>query len=262
MAESIFLKCEIFDNPIKLRHLAYPKILSELIDHLSNPEVCDQNALQLKMSLQFLNTFLNIIDQIESDEGIKIICWKSSLGIPFTQHEINIDTGLEVKITRNRISLLDETRASFLPIAKELTNIDLKIIDKTKLDDKTLERLDLLISITQNILQITKWENVEEVNKTLQNDLSKMLKLCGYGSGKNAMTKNDTKHFAKTLNLSKSLNWIFSGIGIYPHETISRYPILIDGKLSTELYVEHSSKLKILIQNVRKTCDEIKQHIQ
>lgn len=260
--KAYFLKCGIFNNPVELRHSAYPKIISELLSHLSDPEIRDQDNIQLKSTLKFLNSLNEILIKIESDDRVKIMCWKGSLDIPFSKQETDIDAGLGQKIFPDLTSMMNETEVQFLSIAKLLTTIDFKKIDKSKLDDRTLELLDLLISITTNTLDITKLQNVDESFTQLQSDTSRMMELIGYGSGKGSISKEETKNISKTLNLVKSLNWISSGIQVYPHETISRYPIFIDGTLSTELYAEHSSKLQILIQNIRKSCDDIKQEIK
>lgn len=260
--KAYFLKCKIFENPIELRHSAYPKIISELLSELSDPKKRDQNDIQLKSSLKFFNSLNEILIKIESNERMKIMSWKSSLGIPYSKHETNIDVGLGKKILPDFTSLMTQTEVYFLEIEKFLNTIDFKKIDRSKLDNKTLELLDLLISLTKNTLAITKLENVDELCAKIQKDNSRMLELIGYGSGKDSISKEETKQITKTFDLIKSLEWISSGVQIYPHESISRYPILINGKLSTDLYIENSSKLKILIQNIRKACDEIKQEIQ
>ena len=259
--KAYFLKCNIFDNPVELRHSAYPKIVDEVISYMSDPKIRNQNDPQVKSALKFLHSLYGLLMKIESNDQIKIMCWKSSLEIPFTKTEKNIDVGLGIKFISNFKNMVTDTQEWSLSMAKILTDIDFSTIDRTKLDERSLELLDLLISIVRNTLDITKLENINESSKELQKNSARALELIGYGSGKDSLSKNDTKNITKLIDLTKSFDWISSGVNVYPHESISRYPILIDGKLSTDLYFEYSSTLSILIQNVRKTCDEIRQSL-
>jgi len=62
--------------------------------------------------------------------------------------------------------------------------------------------------------------------------------------------------------LWKSTEWLEEIILIFPHESISRYPILIDGKITTEIYNEHEDDVRKLLQQIRHTSKKIKLEIK
>lgn len=246
--KAYLLKNDIFDDVKKLGHLPISSVIKNLLDHFKiaakkSEGVSYENFIRLfEISLDFLI-------KLEQKEDLKIIIWKSSLGIPLTVNESNISQGI-----MTQFSQVDSKLKNGMPVMadqfQKMIDLDqLSKIDISKLDKKSRLALEFVKKIHGGL---SKTDTIS------LDDLDYLVHELGYGSGKNSIPEKETNELKVFIKMNRTIVWIDEIINLFPHQTLARYPFKIDGKTNHDLYVEYKDNLHKLINKIKIMCEDIR----
>lgn len=253
--KAFLLKYRIFDNPEKLGHIQYYEIFNEMIDTV------DVSTSEDLLYEEFKNNIISVLKSVQkfivdltNSHQKKLLIWKDSLGIPLKDHENKIIDGL----TSRMIKQADKTIPMLVEMMKRV-GFDFSGIDLNKLDAKTKFVMERFKAIGDSTTQLAEGKSLDF--KILQNYLVEIFAKMAYGTGSDSLSKNESDQFMKIIALNECINWADVVLDTYPHEEISRYPIMIEGTDSLELYRKNQEGLKKLLDRTRVACNDIRSKI-
>ena len=243
--KAMVMKIDKQADPQSFGHLPLPKLLNDLRAEIKKIIRKKSNKSNQNMFHQ-LNTVilpkLNDYLQWAKSDGLNIM-WKNSLGIKLTDAENTeiiernkmvvkkvpkMQTLFEQFHTELQQSKSDSLPESLLPL------IELNIsYDKSSKETKIADHKECEINICDPIMPIIKFLYTLPQDKKL----------------------SDT-FYILVLNFALA---IFTDIIIstFPHETIGRYPRMVDGKSSVDLYEKHVDALDLLSKKIEKRFKDI-----
>lgn len=246
--KAYLLKNDIFENVKKLGHLPLSLVIRNILEQYKTASKKSQGVF-IENFMKLFEVLLDFLVRLEKKEDFKIIVWKSSLGIPLTTEESNIEQGITTQF--NQIS--SKLEGDMPIIAEQFQNMinleQLNKIDISKLDKKTRILVDFLKKVHGGLTNKFPF-SLDDVEQLLQG--------VGYGSGKNSFSEKETNYIQEIVRTNKSLKWMDEIIDSFPHQTLSRYPFEINGKTNYDLYIEYKDNLQKLINKIKNTCEDIR----
>lgn len=247
----------IFKNVEQLGHLQYPKVIDKMINwmqHTTDESKDKKYRKYMQKNIQFYKYILKLLEEIRDKSDKKIIFWKESLNITLNKHERNISNGIESEFLKYATEL-QKTSSEYM-----MTDVfGIHEVDTTKLNEKDKEFIEKLTSMGSNLQNATKTITANQHYATkAMTELEELVEMISYGTGKDALSKEDTIKIKEFIKLQKSLEWMWTVMNSYPHVIISRYPIEIDGKDSMTLYQKNKQDVWKLIQEIKEICSDIK----
>ncbi len=246
--KAFILKNNVFENIEELKHLPYVKIIKMYLDLIKS---FNEHTPQLQFN-SFIRVFEHIfgfLKKMTHDDNLKIIVWKNSLQIPLSDTEISLFNNWDIEF-KKIISEYILDLPNFTKRYKEYVNLD-KINQKyISLDEKQKASVTFLNKLDSNL------DSVQPSNFSLI-DIEKLCTVIKHGTGKNSLSKKETLMLNNFMNIMQSFEWLDITIALFPHETMSRYPINIDGEMISELYVKYKDALYELMNKTEIVCNKI-----
>ncbi len=268
--KSMFLRFHVFKKPKKIGHFPMHKVmekLGEIVDSVTKD--LDNKSMGSFDCSEMIKKHSEILYEITRKPSVRLDWWKKSLCIPLSAKD-------------------EKTLGRFKPSSSDvnqITNIHDRVFKKNKKDnnsnnhkrdvdgysntEKTLDRDDVneqISALNRKLLNrdTERWNKVQEMLHKKHNsgdlDISPKLELLLYFSifGEKLKIKINFKHLVVLDIYGKYENLVMTTLS---HESIGRYPIILDSKdTTTTLYEEYKDGLRLLVNNVKTACLEIEKY--
>lgn len=261
--KSYLMKSDFIEDPKKVGHFQIPTLISligeriNIIKRNSNPS--NPFYLVIEHYSIMLDHLRKLIESIKNDDEKLIHWWKYSLKIiekiDDKDYEKFVDLNQRtVKRLKNSFGIFENNQLNInlqnlQKVSKELTG---KISQYTENMNKTL---DMANKKDENL----KNESLKYAKDGL-NTLNLIFELKKQGKLKN---NSSISELEKSIIISNILVHIELILSTYPHESIGRYPKMIDKEhSSTDLYTKRKDDLWELIQQVKTICIELENKIR
>ena len=249
--KAFLLKQGIFDNPKKLGHLPHPAVLEKIIEYFTHFETLGSNlgiAQYIKSVKKYFENQVKLLKKIKSNQEYQIAFWKLSLGVKdFSDKEREIGRQMLSELDKNKEEVHNAEINANLSMQKIQSSQQYEMSDE---DNQTYDKL------VQDFISVDKFQKSKVFKEMLELVKPYWIKF-------GLATEEDLEvftEFGKILGVF-DLNALTLMLLSYSHEQISRYPEEVDGKTSTEYYVENKDKVKERISKIKETCERIKSEI-
>ncbi len=248
--KGFMLKNNVFENVKDLQHLPYVVIFEKYLELLKSP-VEQTPELLFNPLIQLFENIIEFLKRLTKEEKLKIIIWKISLQIPLSDQEKSLTDGLDVQMEKKIQKLSSELPGFSKQYENYVQLNNLNKIDSSKLDKPSKESIDFLNKVGTSLSSPeTSDFSIDHLKKFVSNN--------EYGTGKNSLSKDATQSLKNYISVLQTFDWSEMMIALFPHQTLSRYPENIDGKMTSELYVEYKENLHELMNQTETICKDIR----
>lgn len=247
--KAFMLKNNVFENVAELKHLPYVKIIEMYLELIksANEQV---PQLQFNLLIHIFEYIFGFLKKLTHDEALKIIIWKNSLQIPLSDIETPLSINLNIEFEKIMNEFMSDL-PNFSKRYKKYVNLDeINQKNTSTFDEKQKASVNFLNKLDSNL------DSSQQSNFSLT-DIEELLTVAKHGTGKNSFSKKETLMFNNFMIIMQSFEWLDITIDLFPHETLSRYPISVDGEMISELYVQYKDTLHELMDKTEITCNEI-----